>query len=200
MAAKLDPPNREMRRQIVAAKSQKAGMAFSEEITNYIADQVRTNVRELEGAINYISHWARSHGSSQNSRPGQSLTITDARIALAELLRNSAPILDAPTVLAKAIHCLGLVKSKLHDKSRCKAVSEPRSLLVYLLRRHTGASYSEIGQLLGGFNHSTMIAAERRLKERLAKDDSILIGQRRWNLRDAVECFESELGLQTPEK
>jgi chromosomal replication initiation ATPase DnaA len=63
-----------------------------------------------------------------------------------------------------------------------------------LLRRFTGAAYSEIGRAIGGFNHSTVLAAERRIRDRLLKDDSILVGDRRWKLLDAVEAFEREVG------
>jgi chromosomal replication initiator protein len=186
MAAKLEPPNREMRRQIFAAKAAERGLAVGEDITGFVADQIRSSVREIEGAVNFLAHFAETLRVP--------LDFATARTALAELLRHSTPCVDVPTALAKACSLFQLSKTSLNDKSRAKSVAHPRMLVVYLVRKHTGAPYAEIGRRLGGLNHSTVMAAEKKVAERLVKDDSILLGDRLWKLRDAVEAFERELG------
>ena len=186
MAAKLDPPTREMRRQLVAAKAAERGLELSDDVVHFIADQVRAGVREIEGATTYLAHASR--------RSEERLSVAEVRTLLADVIRHCDATLELPVALAKALDILRVTKSRLQDRSRAKHISEPRALVVYLLRRFTGAAYSEIGRAIGGFNHSTALAAERRLRNKLLKDESILIGDRRWKLQDAVDAFEREVG------
>jgi chromosomal replication initiator protein len=186
MAAKLEPPTREMRRQLVAAKAAERGLKLADDVVHFIADQVRTGVREIEGATTYLSHAAK--------QSEEKLTVAEVRILLTDHVRNADATLDLPTATTKAMELFRVTKSRLQDRSRAKCVSEPRGLIIYLLRRFTGAAFSEIGRAIGGFNHSTIIAAEKRMRDRLLKDESILIGDRRWKLQDAVDAFEREVG------
>jgi len=186
MAAKLEPPTREMRRQLVAAKATERGLSLRADVIAFIADQVRTGVREIEGATTYLSHALK--------RSDDPVTVAEVRILLADHFRNADASLDVPTALDKALALLRVSKARLHDRGRAKCISEPRALVIYLLRRVTGAAYSEIGRAIGGVNHSTVLAAERRIRDKLLKDDSILIGDRRWKLLDAVDAFEREVG------
>jgi chromosomal replication initiator protein len=186
MVAKLDPPTREMRRQLVASKAAERGLKLADDVVHFIADQVRAGAREIEGAANYLSHATK--------QADERLTVAEVRMLLADHVRHADVALDLPTAVSKAIEIFRLSKSRLQDRSRAKCVSEPRGLIIYLLRRFTGAAFSEIGRAIGGFNHSTVIAAEKRLRDRLLKDESVLIGDRRWRLQDAVDAFEREVG------
>ncbi|HVJ80829.1 MAG TPA: DnaA/Hda family protein [Planctomycetia bacterium] len=184
--AKIDPPNREMRRQIVAAKIIEKGVRAGEEVVQYIADQVRGNVRELEGAVNYLAHW--------NATVDSGITLAAVRDALSDVVRHVGAPLDLESVFDRICQFFHLTKARVKEKSRAKAVTEPRALVLYLLRKHSGAPYAEIGRLLGGMAHSSVLAAEKRVVARLAKDDVIALSDRKWKLRDAVEAFERELG------
>jgi chromosomal replication initiator protein len=186
MAAKLDPPTREMRRQLVVVKAAERGLKLGVDVVAFIADQVRTGVRELEGATTYLSH-ALKHSVDP-------LSVAETKVLLADHLRHSDSTLELPAALAKALDVFQVTKARLQDRSRAKCVSEPRALIIYLLRRFTGAAYSEIGRAIGGFNHSTVLAAEKRVRDKLLKDESVLIGDRRWKLQDALDAFEREVG------
>ncbi len=65
---------------------------------------------------------------------------------------------------------------------------------VYLCRKHTAATYGEIGQSFGSKTHSTAVAAERKVREWLQKNATLKIGDREWHARDLVERVERELG------
>jgi chromosomal replication initiator protein len=65
---------------------------------------------------------------------------------------------------------------------------------VFLARRHTAASYSEIGQHFGGRNHSTAVAAEKRVRQWLAEDQSLTLSERPWRVREVIELAERLLG------
>ncbi|MBX9655793.1 chromosome replication initiation protein, partial [bacterium] len=79
-------------------------------------------------------------------------------------------------------------------KKRNRAISHPRMLVLYLARKYTTSTYSEIGREIGGLNHSSVIAAERRIKTELNKDGELVLGDRTWKVRDAIEVFEREMG------
>jgi chromosomal replication initiator protein len=66
-------------------------------------------------------------------------------------------------------------------------------LAMYLARKHTSAAFSEIGRHFGGRNHSTAVAAEKKVRHWLLKDEELLFGERRWRVRDMVELAEREL-------
>ena len=66
-------------------------------------------------------------------------------------------------------------------------------LAMYLSRKHTGAAYSEIGLHFGGRNHSTAVAAEKKVRQWLQEQGEIVAGSRLWRVREAVELIEREL-------
>jgi chromosomal replication initiator protein len=66
-------------------------------------------------------------------------------------------------------------------------------LAMYLSRKHTAAAYSEIGKHFGGRNHSTAVAAEKKVRQWLLKDEELHFGERRWRVRDMLELAEREL-------
>jgi chromosomal replication initiator protein len=67
-------------------------------------------------------------------------------------------------------------------------------LAVFMARKHTSLSYGEIGQYFGGRNHSTAVAAEKRVREWFAADESLAFNQRPWRVRELIELMERQLG------
>src|SRR5207249_1200186 len=88
---------------------------------------------------------------------------------------------------------LGLGNGALQAKQRTWAVSHPRMLAMYLARKHTSAAYSEIGRHFGGRNHSTAVAAEKKVRQWLESNEELTLGDRRLRVRDIVELVEREL-------
>ena len=122
------------------------------------------------------------------------LNLATAQAALSELLRHSAPTLSVEEVLKKACDLFGMSPKSLKEKSRCRAVSHPRMLVLYLARKHSRGTYSDIGRRIADVNHSTVIAAEKKMLSQINKDGEIVLGHRPWKVRDAVEAFDRELG------
>ena len=89
---------------------------------------------------------------------------------------------------------LRLPLGTLQSKARAWAVSHPRMLAVYLSRKHTAASYGEIGQYFGGRNHSTAVAAEKRVRGWLSANESLTLQERPWRVRELIEMAERQLG------
>ena len=158
----------------------------------FLADQLRGNVRELEGALNSLRHYARVTG-----RP---IDVPLAREALGDLLRHAVRVVQLADVDAAVCQVLRLPAGTLQSKARAWAVSHPRMLAMYLARKHTAASYGEIGQHFGGRNHSTAVAAEKKVRQWLEKDDTLSLNQRPWRVRELIELAERATRAVTAER
>ena len=97
MVARLDPLDRDTRRQIVLDKSINRRLELSQEVLDFLADNLRTSVNELEGAINYLEHYSETFG--------RRLSLEAVRTALAEIIRNSVPMIRVEEVREKSASC-----------------------------------------------------------------------------------------------
>ena len=88
---------------------------------------------------------------------------------------------------------LRLDAGALQGKSRSWAVSHPRMAAMYLARKHTSASYADIGAHFGGRNHSTVVAAEKKVRQWLEKNEELALGERRVKARELIERAERDL-------
>ena len=161
------------------------GEPLAPAVLEFLAEQLRGNVRELEGALHSLDHFAKVTG-----RP---ISIELAREALAEVLRHSVRVVQIDDVERTVCETLGLDKGALRNSQRGWMYSHPRMLAVYLTRKHTAATYTEIGHYFGGRSHSTAVAAEKKVRQWLKEDSVLNLGQSRVRVRDVVERIEREL-------
>jgi chromosomal replication initiator protein len=178
----LAPPEVATRLAILRARATAESPTVPEEVLCHLADQLRGNVRELEGALHSLRHYAQVTG-----RP---IDLEAARQALGELLRHAIRPVQLPDVDRAVCLALRLEPGSLQDRQRAWAISHPRMLAMYLARKHTAAAYSEIGRYFGGRNHSTAVAAEKKIREGLQSDGELHLGGQRLRLVDAVERVE----------
>ncbi len=167
MVVKLEAPDPITRKAILKAKAAARGVDVPEAVLGYVAEHLRASVRELEGAL----HSLIAHATLTGKR----LDLNLARSALRDTIRHTAQAVVLKDIERAVCDLFSLDTEALKSESRARAVSHPRMLAMYLARRHTGASYSEIGRFFGGRNHSTVIAAEkkgRRLAPRRAAQRS----------------------------
>jgi chromosomal replication initiator protein len=157
----------------------------SSDVLEFLADQLRGNVRELEGALHSIWHFARAFD--------RSIDMAVAREALADVLRHSVRLVQVADVDEAVCKALGLEAGTLQSKKRGWTVSHPRMLAMFLARKHTSATHTEIGQRFGGRNHSTAVAGERKVREWLRNSETLQLGQRAVPVRDIIERIEHEL-------
>jgi chromosomal replication initiator protein len=182
----LNLPEKDTRISLLRTKALKTGgQILPEEVVEFLADKLRGNVRELEGAVHTLLHFARV--------TGRAVSVELAREALAEVLRNSIRVVQLEDVERAVCSILSLEEGSLRGKQRGWMYSHPRMLAIYLARKHTGASYTEIGKHLGGRNHSTAVAAEKKVRQWLKEDQPLRLGQRTMRARDVVEKIEREL-------
>lgn len=163
LVTQIDLPNRETRQAILQKKARLRGCEVPEEILDYIAERVESNVRLLEGALTKLISEAQIDG-----RP---MTLEAARAALEGLDERPARPLQIGDILDTVSRHFGLRLADLVGRKRSRSVSFPRQVGMYLARKLTPLSLEEIGSHFGGRDHSTVLHAERvidadRRKER----------------------------------
>jgi chromosomal replication initiator protein len=182
----LAPADAETRLTILRAKAAYGGgTPPSEEVLQFLAQQLRGNVRELEGALHSARHYAQV--------TSRTLDIPLVREALADLLRHAVRVVQLADIDRAVRAALRMEHGALQAKGRAWSVSHPRMLAMYLARKHTAAAYSAIGGHFGGMNHSTAVAAEKKVRQWLAADIELSFGERRIRARELLERIERDL-------
>jgi chromosomal replication initiator protein len=182
----LTPPDGVARLEILRSKAMPRGeKPLPDEVLRFLATQLRGNVRELEGALHSVRHFSRVTG-----RP---IDVPLVREALADLLRHAVRVVQLVDIDRAVCTVLRLDEGVLQSKARTWAVSHPRMVAMFLSRKHTAASYSEIGRHFGGRNHSTAVAAEKKVRQWFDADAELALGQRRIRVRELIERVERDL-------
>jgi chromosomal replication initiator protein len=178
-------PDAATRRDILELKALRHGCRLDDEVLAYLAENLRGNFRELEGAFHAVRHYAAVH-----RKP---LTLEVARAATADLLPPEPGGLEFKDVEEALCRVLGIEAKRLHAPDRTRAVSHPRMVAMYLLRRHTKAPYRDIAQYYGSRNHSTAIMAEARVASWLTAETPLVLAGRRWDLKALVDAVAAQL-------
>jgi len=155
LVCRVDTPSEETRRQITSSLALPMKGSFTQETLDYVARRCRKSVREIQGALNCL------HGHFTLS--GKRITISRAREILGDMERECQRLVRISDVEKVVCDAFGLNAADLRSKSRRKAVSCPRALAMYIARKLTRSAYREIGMYFGGRDHSTVVAAEKRV-------------------------------------
>jgi chromosomal replication initiator protein len=179
------PPDPETRKALLRAKAAGAGPTIPADVLQYLGSHLRGNVRELEGAIHSLRHFARV--------TGQPVSRELAREALGELLRHAVRVVRLVDVEVAVCAALKLPAGSLKSKSKAWAVSHARMAAIYVARKHTAATFGEISTYFGNRTHSTAVAAEKKVRGWLAANLDVKAGDRTWKARDLIDRIVREL-------
>jgi chromosomal replication initiator protein len=161
LTADIQAPDLETRLAILRSKAERTGRHISDEILESIATRVNSNIRELEGALNRIIAFADLSGSS--------LTPNLVEVALADLLPQKINI--SPSKILEIVAAEGeITVDALIGPNRSQKNAEPRQVAMYLLRHLTDASLPQIGDVLGGRDHSTVMYSIDKIQEKMKND------------------------------
>jgi len=164
MVVKIEPPDLATRRAILQAKAVARGINVPEPVIGYIAENLRTSIRELEGALHTVI--------AQALLTGKRLDLNAAKAALIDTIRHTVQTVALRDIERVVCQQFQISAEALRSGSRARALAYPRMLAMYLARKHTSAAYSEIGRYYGDRNHSTVIAAEKKVQKWLRDDES----------------------------
>ncbi|MGH7371879.1 MAG: chromosomal replication initiator protein DnaA, partial [Candidatus Methylomirabilales bacterium] len=162
LIADIQAPDMETKAAILRKKAQAEGVQIPDEVSLFIASNVKSNVRELEGYLVRIVAYA--------SLTNQAITLDLAREILKEFMNGDRAI-TIPRILEVVSDFFRLKEKELLSRSRHKSIVLPRQVAMYLCRTQTNASLPDIGAELGGKDHSTVIHACAKIRELIAKDE-----------------------------
>lgn len=166
MIADISWPDFETRVAILKIKSQEKGINLDEEVYHYIANNITTNIRELEGALNILATYAKIQKKEINLKIAK------------YLLKNHISPLPKTSNLKKLIKVVaefyGLEEKDLLSNSRKKEIVRPRQIVMYLLRTELKYSFPFIASKLGGKDHTTVIHACEKIENELNKNEELV--------------------------
>ncbi|HVO87146.1 MAG TPA: chromosomal replication initiator protein DnaA [Casimicrobiaceae bacterium] len=151
----LEPPELEMRVAILLAKAASSGLRLDEQVAFFIAKHIRSNVRELEGALKRILAFANFHG--------QDINLALAKEALRDLLAVQNRQISIENIQKTVADYYKIRISDMHSKKRSRAVARPRQVAMALAKELTQLSLPEIGSNFGGRDHTTVLHACRQI-------------------------------------
>jgi len=163
LVARVDPPSYEMRVAILKKKAELRGVFVPDDVINFIAERITTNIRELDGAIIKVVGYA--------SLLNQPIDMESARTALNEPARTRAAITIEDIVKVTTAE-FNAKLSDLQSRKRTRSVVLPRQICMYMARSLTMLSLEEIGGYFGGRDHSTVLHAEEKIRSALQEDSA----------------------------
>ncbi len=151
----IEPPELEMRVAILINKSRAEGAEMPEEVAFFVAKNVRSNVRELEGALRKILAYSRFNHKE--------ISIQLAREALRDLLSIQNRQISVENIQKPVADYSKITDADMSSKKRPASIARPRQIAMYLAKELTQKSLPEIGELFGGRDHTTVLHAVRKI-------------------------------------
>jgi chromosomal replication initiator protein len=158
----IQPPELETRIAILRKKAAQDRLAVPGDVLEFIAERIERNIRELEGALIRVTAFA-----SLNRQPVDTQL---AEIVLRDLIPDSAASeITAPTIMAVTAEFFGVTIDELCGPGKSKAHAQPRQIAMYLCRELTDLSLPRIGQTFGGRDHTTVMHADKKIRNEIAQ-------------------------------
>ncbi|NJN15835.1 MAG: chromosomal replication initiator protein DnaA [Oscillochloris sp.] len=162
----VQSPDLETRTAILRAKGEQMNVFIPDEVIDFLAHKVQSNIRELEGSLNRVAAYAELHGLA--------IGVDVAAKALSDLLGNARRKRISPEmILAMVSEHYGIEQRVLEGKGRSRNIVVPRQVAMYLMREETGSSLVEIGRLLGGRDHTTVMYGCEKIAEDINADSRL---------------------------
>ena len=165
LSVAIDPPDFETRAQIVLSKARERGVLIPEDVAFLIAKKMRSNVRDLEGALNTLAARANFTG-----RPITAEFVTET---LRDLLRAQQQAISVGNIQKTVADYYQLRLADLLSKRRTRSVARPRQMAMALAKDLTEHSLPEIGDAFGGKDHTTVLHACRKIRELVETDSKL---------------------------
>ncbi|HEU4850613.1 MAG TPA: chromosomal replication initiator protein DnaA [Telluria sp.] len=151
----IEPPELEMRVAILLKKATSEGVTLNDDVAFFVAKHLRSNVRELEGALRKILAYSRFHG--------RDITIDIVKEALKDLLSVQNRQISVENIQKTVADFFNIKVADMYSKRRPANIARPRQIAMYLAKELTQKSLPEIGELFGGRDHTTVLHAVRKI-------------------------------------
>ncbi|MBV8113888.1 MAG: chromosomal replication initiator protein DnaA [Silvibacterium sp.] len=165
LIADIQPPDLETKVAILQKKAESEHVILPTDVALFIASNVRTNVRELEGALTRLFAW-----SSLN---GVEITLPTAQQCLKQFIDTQVRKITIEAIQRAVAEQFGMRVTELKQKDNSRAVVVPRQIAMYLAKQMTEASLPEIGRQFGGKHHTTVMHSIGKIDEQRRSDKSL---------------------------
>src|SRR5438552_2941629 len=176
LIADLQPPDVETRIAILRKKSEDEGVTLPEDVIQFLATTMKSNIRELEGSLVRLGAYA--------SLTGQTITLEMAKSVLRDLIGTKKKIVSMDDIQETVGARFHVKIADLKSRRRSKTLVHPRQIAMYLCRELTDSSYPEIGRQFGGKDHTTIIHACKQVIK--AKDNDSALSATLDSLKEQI--------------
>jgi len=176
LIADIQPPDIETKVAILLKKAEIYNISLSNDVSHFLASQLGSNIRELEGALTRLRAYA--------SLTGNEIHIAMAKETLKDILSDRQKMITIENIQKAVANYFNIKVIDLKSSKKLKLYSLPRQVSMYLCRILTKASYPEIGEKFGGKDHSTVIHAFRKIENKISDDPEI---------KKTIEFLKNEL-------
>jgi chromosomal replication initiator protein len=182
LTTELQPPDLENRRAILRKKAEAFHIELAEDVLNFLAQRVRTNVRRLEGALIRVASYQSLNGRGCSCEMVEQL--------LRDILGQEAKkVITIDQIQKKVAEHFDVRLADMTSKRRTANTAFPRQVAMYLARHHTKASLHQIGESFGGRDHATVLHACKTVSWRMKKEDQI---------RQTIVSLDAQLDRSAP--
>ena len=158
----ISAPNFETRMAILRKKAETYKEEIPDDVLSFIANNIHSNIRELEGALTTVVAYSKLHG--------EKISLDFAKESLADLFVSKQHEINADYIKEITAKYFNTTVEDMNSKKRTKAVTTPRQVAMYLCREMTSMSLPAIGEAFGGRDHSTVIHGCQKISENIEKN------------------------------
>ncbi len=163
LIADIQPPTLETRMAIVKKKSDDLRLELGDDVIKFIADNIKKNIRQLEGAVKKI----KAYQDMEGSKP----TIAVAKKAISDIINDNQPLpVTVENIIGEVSRTFDVTPADIRSDKRSSNISLARQVAIYIVDQVTGLPLKAIGNEFGNKHHSTIIYALKEIKNKLEKD------------------------------
>jgi len=162
LIADIQPPEYETRFAILKKKIETSKLLIPEEVLEYIAEKVKSNVRLLEGSLHYLEHFSNTQKTNIN--------LELAERVLKNIFEQEVNLISVENIFKAVSEEFGVPRDSLRSQKRNRVVSEPRQVAMYLCMRMTNLSSTEVAEKFDRKDHTTVLHARKKVSKRLEND------------------------------
>ena len=158
----IQPPDIETRMAIIRNKALRLGLILSDDVVNYIAENITANIRQIEGVVNRLTAYREIMNGS--------ISIANVKRAIEDVIRTGVYIPTPEVIISETGRYFGIDEKEIKGQRRTKNTAMARQIAMYLMRTLTNLSLEDIGQQFENRNHSTVLSSTRKVEDLLRSD------------------------------
>ncbi|MBS1548938.1 MAG: chromosomal replication initiator protein DnaA [Bacteroidetes bacterium] len=165
LAAEIKSPDFDTRRKIIVDKLSRDGIVLTEEMLDFLANEVNSSVRDLIGVINSVIAYSTVYKSD--------LSLDLLKETISKIATIKKKVIDVPYIQEVVCEYFGIKREQLLSKTRKREIALPRQLAMYFSKEYTNSTFAKIGEETGGKDHSTVMYACEQIKDMSQMDKEV---------------------------